>query len=273
MFERYTEHGRQAILYARHEAHRHGSPVIDTEHVLLGLLRADRTSLQSLPGRYDAVADIRGEIESRLARVENATDSVDLPLSADSSKALAFAEEAAVQLGHRSVDITHMLVGLVRVETSVAAQVLTARGLRADELLRRIGDSPIPLFYVKASPGAILTLSSFLSGLQSLKAGELLGFFAERAEFTDAKGKRWTYSEIRRQFEALFAPYAKKSATYYLEATLVDTRESFVSTVVWRSTAHTSEASPWLERMTVGMVPRKDDWEIASIQVAAVDPA
>ena len=41
MFERYTEKARRVIFFARYEASRYGSPCIETEHLLLGLLRED----------------------------------------------------------------------------------------------------------------------------------------------------------------------------------------------------------------------------------------
>ena len=39
MFERYTEKSRRVIFFARYEASQYGSPYIETEHLLLGLLR------------------------------------------------------------------------------------------------------------------------------------------------------------------------------------------------------------------------------------------
>jgi hypothetical protein len=53
MFERYTEHGRRTIFFARYEASQLGSPNIETGHVLLGLLREDhflRNALKSAKG-------------------------------------------------------------------------------------------------------------------------------------------------------------------------------------------------------------------------------
>ncbi len=42
MFERYTEKARRTIFFARYEASLFGSPYIETEHLLLGLLREDK---------------------------------------------------------------------------------------------------------------------------------------------------------------------------------------------------------------------------------------
>jgi hypothetical protein len=49
MFERYTEKARRTIFFARYEASQFGSPYIETEHILLGLLREGRTQKQCSP--------------------------------------------------------------------------------------------------------------------------------------------------------------------------------------------------------------------------------
>ena len=48
MFELYTEKARRTIFFARMEASEFGAPYIETEHLLLGLLRADKV----FPGRF-----------------------------------------------------------------------------------------------------------------------------------------------------------------------------------------------------------------------------
>jgi hypothetical protein len=270
MFDRFTERARRAVFFARYEASALGNPVIGTEHLLLGLLREDRGLLASRPGRFDAAGDIRTEIRSGLTQGVRISTSVEMPLSAEVQKALDFAIEAADKLAQRPVDTAHLLVGLLQVASSAAARILMARGLQRGPLLERMAQSPEAQVYVKAASGANLTLGSFLSGLQSLHAEVLLGFFAETAELTDNAGKRWTYQEIRKGFATLFAPYAKKNATFYIEETLADSSESFVAAVLWKNALLASEQRAWIHRMTVAMAPKEDDWEIASIQVAVV---
>ena len=48
MFERYSETARRVIFFARYEASTYGSPYIETEHILLGVLREDRALLNQL---------------------------------------------------------------------------------------------------------------------------------------------------------------------------------------------------------------------------------
>jgi hypothetical protein len=56
-----------------------------------------------------------------------------------------------------------------------------------------------------------------------LNAEELLSFFAKNAVLIDAAGKGWNHEDICKGFETLFVPYAKKNASYVVEATLAET--------------------------------------------------
>jgi ATP-dependent Clp protease ATP-binding subunit ClpC len=62
MFERYTERARRAIFFARYEASNYGSRYIETEHLLLGLLREDHALATWFPGESDIEPTIRAEI-------------------------------------------------------------------------------------------------------------------------------------------------------------------------------------------------------------------
>src|ERR1700683_4051365 len=106
MFERYTEVARRTIFFARYEASMFGSPYIETEHLLLGLLREDRTFRNSLPA--GASEQIRKRIEERAAQPAPRMWSVDLPLSQESKKALAYADEESKALRHPVIDCSHL---------------------------------------------------------------------------------------------------------------------------------------------------------------------
>jgi ATP-dependent Clp protease ATP-binding subunit ClpC len=68
MFERYTEKARRVIFFARYEASQDGSPYIETEHLLLGLLREDHMLAKWFPAESDISAGIRTEIEGHITR-------------------------------------------------------------------------------------------------------------------------------------------------------------------------------------------------------------
>jgi hypothetical protein len=128
MFERYTEEARHTIFFSRFEASRLGSSYIETEHLLLGLLREVISFRDGLPA--GAAEQIRKRIEERVPQpVQRTPTSVDLPLSQDSRRALAYAAEDCEALGNRHIDCCHLLLGLLHLETSTAAVLLREFGI------------------------------------------------------------------------------------------------------------------------------------------------
>ena len=62
MFERFTEKARRVIFFARYEASQFGGSYIETEHMLLGLLREDKALAHQFLGSGIEVQKIRSEI-------------------------------------------------------------------------------------------------------------------------------------------------------------------------------------------------------------------
>ena len=91
MFERYTEGARRTIFFARYEAAQVGSGYIETEHILLGLLREDKALFKRLLPAVE-YESIHKEVvtHTRLEGGKNPALSADLPLSNESKRALAF---------------------------------------------------------------------------------------------------------------------------------------------------------------------------------------
>jgi ATP-dependent Clp protease ATP-binding subunit ClpC len=131
MFEKYTEKARRVIFFARYEASQFGSPYIETEHLLLGLIREDKNlTNRFFPKANASIDSIRKEIEGRTLIREKVSTSVDLPFSDESKRALNAAAEESERLSHKHIGTEHMLLGLLREEKSVAAEILRERGLR-----------------------------------------------------------------------------------------------------------------------------------------------
>jgi len=99
-----------------------------------------------------------------------------------------------------------------------------------------------------------------------------LPVFAKNAQFVDVYGKRWNREEIQKEFLTLFAPYAKKNATYAIEETLADTADLFVAIVLWKNAILASLERVWIHRMSFVLIPKEDDWEIVLVQVTPVQP-
>jgi Clp amino terminal domain, pathogenicity island component/SnoaL-like domain len=268
MFERYTGKARRAVFFARYEASQYGNPYIETEHLLLGLWREDH-ALRGILKDTAADSQVRAEIERRIKRNAPIGTSLEVPLSADCKKILLFAAEEADRLGQRHVGTEHMLLGLLRVEGSLGAQVARARGLKAEELRERFAKEPRLATFRKPS---LPILEDFLTGLKWHSAGELIPFFAENALVVDVHGKRWNYEEIAKNFEALFVPYSKKNASYTIEETLVNSNDHVVAIVLWKNALVASMERVCMHRMTVVLASHDDGWAIVSMHITPVQP-
>src|ERR1700683_5009840 len=130
MFERYTEKARRVIFFARYEASQFGSPYIETEHLLLGLLREDKALTNRFLRSHASVESIRKQIEGHTTIREKVSTSVDLPLSNECKRVLAYAAEEAERLSQQHIGTEHLLLGLLREEKRFAAEILHERGLR-----------------------------------------------------------------------------------------------------------------------------------------------
>jgi ATP-dependent Clp protease ATP-binding subunit ClpC len=141
MFERYTEKARRVIFFARYEASQFGSPCIETEHLLLGLLREDKVLTNRFLRSSAAVESIRKQIEAQTTMREKVSTSVDLPLSHECKRVLAYGAEEAERLNHKHIGTEHLLLGLLREEKSFAADILHERGLRLTQVREEIARS------------------------------------------------------------------------------------------------------------------------------------
>ena len=140
MFEIYTEKARRVIFFARYEASQFGSPFIGTEHLLLGLLREDKALAVASLHSYEAVGAIRKQIESARPVREKISTAIELPLSDDSRSVLAYAAEEAGRLQSKHIGTEHLLLGLLRVTDTFAAQLLNIYGVSLDSAREKFSD-------------------------------------------------------------------------------------------------------------------------------------
>ncbi len=151
MFERYTESARRVIFFARYEASQLGDTYIETQHLLLGLTHEDASLLLDFISQEQALS-IRQQIESEAA-VRNQGQpklptSVDLPLSNESKRVLAYSAEEAERLRDRHIGVEHMLLGLLREQGTFAAKLLAKNGLELNIVREHLKSSgvmrPVP---------------------------------------------------------------------------------------------------------------------------------
>ena len=141
MFERFTEKARRAIFFGRYEASQFGSPYIESEHLLLGLLREDK-ALTARFLRSEGLGSVREEIEKNSTVRQPTATSVDLPLSNECKRALAYAAEEAERLSHKHIGTEHLLMGLLREQSCFAAQLLVERGVNLEDMRKQLSQTP-----------------------------------------------------------------------------------------------------------------------------------
>ena len=142
MFERYTEDARKSIFFARYQASVFGSTEITTEELLLGILQADKTTPWKLS--MGEVSEIQKELEEGMRPRERIATSVDLPLSMGSKRVLEYAAEEAERLNHKHIEPLHLVLGLLRVEDSIASNILRKHGMECDPFREYVRRSLLP---------------------------------------------------------------------------------------------------------------------------------
>jgi ATP-dependent Clp protease ATP-binding subunit ClpC len=129
MFERYTEKARRTIFFARYEASQFGSPQIESEHVLLGLLHENKALAGQVSRPGESWELVRKQIEAHTTVREEISTAVDLPMSGQCQRILAYTAEEAERLSHKFIGTEHLLLGLLREPNCFAAKLLQERGV------------------------------------------------------------------------------------------------------------------------------------------------
>ena len=197
MYDRYTEKARRAIYFAHYEASQLGSTTIETEHLLLGLLREGHTTIKRFLGAEVSQESIREQIKAHTIVPAETSASFDLPLTNESKQVLAYAAEEAQRLGVRLIGTEHLLLGLLREEDGFAARMLQERGVTLEWSRREILASYSQL---RAERSDIMT---------SAVAGKLMDETANNPS-----------ADRRQQPRSSFAPYNERARRALLFARL-----------------------------------------------------
>jgi Clp amino terminal domain, pathogenicity island component len=281
MFERFTEKARRVVFFARYEASQYGSHSIETEHMLLGLLREDNGLRMRLLGRPGTIESIRKEIESRITRGERISTSVEVPISGECKQVLNLACEEAERMGHKHVGTEHIILGLLRVEQSTAATILAAHkitlaGFR--DFLANTGSGELTAGRSVVARGdfemATRLLQNFLEALRAGLTEDSREFFAPNAQYIDECGKRWSgEKELHSRLTELFAPFAARNGKCKIVDTMRVGEEMCVASLLCEDVPFAEKPPKGMCWMTIAM-----GWEswptgecaIYSVQVTPV---
>jgi hypothetical protein len=268
-FDRYTEKARRVIFFARYEASQYGSPFIDTEHILLGLLREDIALMNRYAGPVHSSTEVRTEVERFIERGAPISTSAEVPLSADSKKLLKYAGEEAERFAHRHIGTEHILLGIFRLPDSLAAKVLLGRGAKPNAIREQMAKGSVSALVSTRPAGTIL--DAFLGLLKRGTADELATFFHEKGQFIDSSGKRWIgRTEIEKGAETLLAPFAKRNASFRLEDTSAGPSHTLLASVLWEFAVASSDRSKSVLRMSIVLAWADEEWAIVLVQVTPV---
>jgi hypothetical protein len=136
-FVRYTQTARKTVFFARFWAGKRGSELIESEHLLLGVIEADKTLLERLLTDPSANETILREIERRKAAGQMHLSAAHRPFSDECRRVLDHAAKEADRLRHGFISPGHFLLGLMREEdllaTSILMDALKERKIGLDE--------------------------------------------------------------------------------------------------------------------------------------------
>jgi len=281
MFERYTEQARRVIFFARYEASTYGSPQIASEHLLLGLLNDKSGPVPAALRDAGTLESIRADVEARITIGERIPTHVEIPLSEDSRNILQYATDSADQLGHRRVEAVHLLIGILREEDCLAAQILWSRGLKSSEInefaetAARLKDGYpgrpglAPVLHVER---VILRL---LEAWKDGDAAKVAEFFEPEALFADARGDLWTGQDgIRQGLQKFFANLPKAIPPGELTDLRSIRGEAWLATVSW-TLAKQAKAKKRPETLRlIAVLNRKEyGWRIVWAHLIKIDAA
>ena len=145
----FTDRVRKVVSFSRQEAEWLGHAYVGTEHLLLGIVREGEgvaaTVLQNLDVELDEIHQkIMDTVKAGRAQITGP----DLPYTSRAKKVLELAMSEARELNHSYVGTEHLLIGLLREEKGIAAQVLIDAGVTLDraraEMLRILGTEMAP---------------------------------------------------------------------------------------------------------------------------------
>lgn len=163
MLERFSDHVRRVVVLAKDEAHDLGHDYIGTEHLLLGLLHDPAGSACQVLAKLKITPEaVQAKVMERVTPGVRKTGA-HVPFSPPAKKSLELSLREALRLGHHDIGSGHLLLGLLREDQGIAAQVLTELGVDVgkarplvDETEEHTTASPGPRGFI-ASPIGKLT--------------------------------------------------------------------------------------------------------------------
>ncbi|KAA5547131.1 ATP-dependent Clp protease ATP-binding subunit [Roseiconus nitratireducens] len=139
MYERFTDRARKVMQLANQEAQRFNHEYIGTEHILLGLVKEGSGVAANVLKNLDVdLRKIRLEVEKLVQSGPEMVTVGKLPQTPRAKKVIEYSMEEARNLNHSYVGTEHILLGLLREQEGVAAQVLMNLGLKLEDVREEV---------------------------------------------------------------------------------------------------------------------------------------
>ncbi len=135
----FTESVRKCLAGAREEARALQHEYVGTEHLLLGIMRVpESTAMEMLRGLSVDPQAMRQGLLSAVKKGSFTQSGPDLPYTSRAKKVLELSMSEAREMGHGYLDDKHLILGLMREEKGIAAQILSEGGLTHDALRKEL---------------------------------------------------------------------------------------------------------------------------------------
>jgi ATP-dependent Clp protease ATP-binding subunit ClpA len=162
VFERFTDRARRAVVMAQEESREHNHHHIGTEHLLLGLIREERSpGAEFLASLGVPVAGVRERVETTLTR-GTAPLSGHIPFTPEAKRVLEDAHRESVALGMNHIGPEHLTLGLMCEHDGIAVRVLGTYGIQLEAMRERVRERAA-------------------GGIAAPSASEFFGRFTDRA--------------------------------------------------------------------------------------------
>jgi len=139
VYDRLTDRAREVLKFANQEANRFNHEYIGTEHLLLGLVKQGNGVAAEVLKRLDVDRPtIRAEVEKLIQSGPDMVTMGRLPMTPRAKHVLNYAIAESKELKHDYVGTEHILLGLIREDEGVAAQILMNLGLRLSQIREEV---------------------------------------------------------------------------------------------------------------------------------------
>jgi ATP-dependent Clp protease ATP-binding subunit ClpA len=134
-FDRFNDRAKRVLALAQDEAIRFNHNYIGPEHLLLGLVReGEGVAARALGALGIGLGPLRRAVEQVIGRGESTTSPSEITLTPRTKKVIELAIDEGRKLAHNDIGTEHLLLGILRDDTSMACKVLVEQGATLEKV-------------------------------------------------------------------------------------------------------------------------------------------